>query len=70
MRKAGRGWVMPEQDARSVLRLIEERIGSSQIDVQHRHVLIRLREMIEDDLSSPEWSQPEMPSGQHRSEPD
>ena len=70
MRTARHGWVMPEEDARSMLRLIEERIRSSNIEVQHRHVLIRLREMIEDDLSSPEWSQPEMPSGQHRSEPD
>ena len=35
-----------------MLRLIEERIRSSQIAVQHRDVLIRLREMIEDDLTA------------------
>ncbi len=35
-----------------MLRLIEERIRSSQIAVQHRDVLIRLREMIEDDLAT------------------
>jgi hypothetical protein len=68
MRKARRGWVMPEPEARSMLRLIEERIRSSQIEVEHRGVLIRLRDMIEDDLAalrcdhgerSPEWQGPE-----------
>ena len=29
MRKARRGWVMPEEDARFMLRLIEERIRVS-----------------------------------------
>lgn len=53
-----------------MLRLIEKRIKSSDIQVQHRDVLIRLRAMIEDDLSSPEWSQPKMPSHQPHSEPD
>jgi hypothetical protein len=47
MRKARCGWTMPEEDARSMLRLIEERIRSSSIDVQHRDVLIRLRAIIE-----------------------
>jgi hypothetical protein len=70
MRTARRGWVMPEEDARSMLRLIEKRIKSSDIQVQHRDVLIRLRAMIEDDLSSPEWSQSKMPSHQPHSEPD
>ena len=50
MRKARRGWVMPEEDARSMLRLIEERIRSSVIRVESRGMLIRLRAMIEDDL--------------------
>ena len=71
MRKARRGWVMPEDDARSMLRLIEERIRSSDIRVEHRDVLIRLRDMIEDDLAalgcdhgekSPEWQSPEQGS--------
>src|SRR4051812_22698074 len=50
MRTARRGWTMPEEDARSMLRLIEERIRSSDIRVEHRDALIRLRAMIEDDL--------------------
>jgi len=50
MRKARRGWTMPEEDARSMLTMIEERIRSSNIQVEHRDVLIRLREMIEDEL--------------------
>ena len=70
MRKARRSWVMPEPEARSMLRLIEERIRSSDIQIEHRDVLIRLRAMIEDDLSSPEWSQSKMPSHQPHSEPD
>ena len=51
MRKARRGWTMPEEDARSMLRLIEERISSSDIRIEHRDVLIRLREYIQDDLA-------------------
>src|SRR4051812_49346924 len=45
MRKARRGWTMPEEDARSMLRLIEERIRSSGNRVEHRDALIRLRAM-------------------------
>ena len=45
---------IPEEDARSMLRLLEERIGSSDIQVEHRHALIRLRAMIEDDLAARE----------------
>jgi hypothetical protein len=56
MAKARRGWIMPEEDARSMLLLIEERIKSPRIDVGHRDALIRLRAMIEADLAkvSPE----------------
>jgi len=43
---------MLEDEARSMLRLIEKRIKSSDIQVQHRDVLIRLRAMIEDDLTA------------------
>ena len=50
MRKVRRGWTMLEEDAHSMLGLIEERIRSSDIRVEHRDVLIRLRAMIEDDL--------------------
>jgi hypothetical protein len=51
MRKK-RPWVMPDEDARSLLLQIEERIGSSEIEVQHRDVLIRLRSLIEEDLTT------------------
>jgi hypothetical protein len=43
---------MSEDDARSMLHQIEERIRSSEIEVQHRDVLIRLRSLIEEDLTS------------------
>ena len=43
---------MPEDDARSMLHQIEERIRSSEIEVQHRDVLIRLRSLIEEDLTT------------------
>jgi hypothetical protein len=69
MRTARRGWVMPEPEARSMLRLIEERIRSSQIEVEHRDVLIRLREMIEDDLAEPRRGPTDTPSHRLRSEP-
>src|SRR4051794_18470189 len=49
MRQARRGWTMPEEDARSMLMMIEERIRSSDIRIEHRDALIRLRAMIEDD---------------------
>jgi hypothetical protein len=62
MRKARRGWTMPEEDARSMLTMIEERIRSSDIQVEHRDVLIRLREMIEDELWALE-RQPGPPRG-------
>jgi hypothetical protein len=55
---------MPEEDARSMLRLIEKRIKSSDIQVQHRDVLIRLRAMIEDDLTA--VTQAGARSAQHR----
>ena len=70
MRKARRGWVMPEEDALSMLRLIEERIRSSQIKVEHRDVLIRLRDMIEDDLAEPASCQVEGLHDRPRSEPE
>ncbi len=60
---------MPEEDARSMLRLIEERIRSSGIQVQHRDVLIRLRAMIEDDLAEPRRCPTDTPSHRLRSEP-
>ena len=54
-----RAWVMPDEDARSLLQQIEERIRSSEIEVQHRDVLIRLRSLIEEDLASASRGDPE-----------
>ena len=50
MRKGRSGWTMPEDDARSMLLEIEERIKASNIEVRHRDALIRLRAIIEEDL--------------------
>ena len=52
MRQVRRGWTMPEEDARSMLMMIEERIRSSDIQIEHRDALIRLRAMIADDLTA------------------
>ena len=52
MRIARLGWTMPEEDARSMLLIIEERIRSSNIRIEHRDALIRFRAMIEDDLAA------------------
>jgi hypothetical protein len=45
-----RGWVMPEEDARDLIGLIEERLRSSRLDQKHHDVLVRLRSMLEEDL--------------------
>jgi hypothetical protein len=45
-----RGWIMPEADILSLLRLIDERISSAQIEVRHRDAQIRLRDILEGDL--------------------
>src|SRR3954464_8594981 len=50
MPKARRGWTMPDEDARSMLMMIEERREASGIQIEHRDALIRLRAMSEDDL--------------------
>ena len=65
MPKARRGWTMPDEDARSMLTMIEERIRASDIRVEHRDALIRLRAMIEDDLaiSEPGWGVGERTNG-------
>ena len=51
MRQRTRGWIMPEADMLSMLGLINERIRSPEIDVRHRDALIRLRDILEQDLS-------------------
>jgi len=50
---------MPVEDAQSMLQQIEERIRSSDIEVQHRDALIRLRSLIEEDLTSAVKGSPE-----------
>jgi hypothetical protein len=52
MRQRRRGWIMPEADMLSMLRLIEERVRSPEIDVRHRDALIRLRDILEQDLDT------------------
>jgi hypothetical protein len=56
MRSQRRGWTMPEEDMRSLLRLIEEKVRSSEIEVRHRDALIRL---LESDLAELEEVLPE-----------
>ena len=43
---------MPAEEARTLLQQIQEKIASSDIEVPHRDVLIRLRSMIEEDLEA------------------
>jgi hypothetical protein len=47
-----RAWTMPAEEARPFLQQIQEKIASSDIEVPHRDVLIRLRSIIEDDLEA------------------
>jgi hypothetical protein len=48
--RRSRAWTMPAEEARALLQLLEEKIASSNIQVEHRDVLIRLRSNIEEDL--------------------
>ncbi len=50
MHQRRRGWIMPEADMLSMLKLIDERVSSPEIDVRHRDALIRLRDTLEQDL--------------------
>jgi hypothetical protein len=51
MQQRTRGWVMPEADILSLLRLIDERVSSPKIEFRHRDILIRLRDILEEDLN-------------------
>jgi hypothetical protein len=51
MRRKSCGWFMPEADMLSMLRLIDEKIRSRVIDARHQDVLVRLREILENDLN-------------------
>lgn len=46
-----RGWIIPGSDMPSMLRMIDEKIRSQNIEVRHRDTLIRLREILESDLN-------------------
>ena len=54
-----RGWIMPEADILSLLRLIDERVSSLNIEVRHRDALIRLRDILEDDLKTYQLDEPQ-----------
>ena len=43
---------MPAEEARTFLQQIQEKVASSDIEVPHRDVLIRLRSIIEEDLEA------------------
>ena len=47
-----RAWTMPADEARTFLQQLQEKIASSEIEVIHRDVLIRLRSIIEEDLEA------------------
>ena len=47
-----KGWLMPAEDMRSMLQLIQEKISSSEIEARHRDVLIRLQSILESDLAA------------------
>jgi hypothetical protein len=51
MRPQTRGWIMPEADMVAMLRLIDEKIRLAEIETRHRDALIRLRELLENDLN-------------------
>ena len=47
-----RAWIMPADEARTFLQQLQEKIASSNIELTHRDVLIRLRSIIEEDLEA------------------
>ena len=51
MRQRARGWIMPKTDIVPLIRLIDERVSSPRIEVRYRDTLIRLRDILEDDLN-------------------
>jgi hypothetical protein len=58
MRQSARGWIMPEADIATLLRLIGERVSSPKIEVRHCDTLIRLRDILEDDLKTYRLDEP------------
>jgi hypothetical protein len=45
-------WVMSESDTFELLNAIEDRLTSARLDHQQRDMLVRLRSLLEDDLTS------------------
>ena len=43
-------WLMPHDEASGLIQLIEERIRTSEIEVRHRDVLVRLRSVLEEQI--------------------
>src|SRR5215212_4775797 len=52
MHKARHGWTMLEDDTRTMLRLMEERIRSAQRKMRYWDMLVRLRDHVEADLAA------------------
>jgi hypothetical protein len=48
-----RGWVMPEEDVRDFISLIDQRLRSSRLEQRHHDVLLRLWSILEDDRMKP-----------------
>ena len=44
-------WVMSESDTFELLNAIEDRLTSARLDHQQRDMLVRLRSLLEDDLT-------------------
>jgi hypothetical protein len=43
-------WFMPQDEARSMIQLIEAKICTSEIEVRHRDALVRLRSVLEEQI--------------------
>jgi len=43
-------WLMPQDEARSMIQLIEAKIRTSEIEVRHRDALVRLRSVLEEQI--------------------
>jgi hypothetical protein len=54
MRSRHKGWIVPNEEIPTLLQQIEAKIASSGINLQQRDTLIRLRFMLEEDLSEAE----------------
>jgi hypothetical protein len=43
-------WFMPQDEARSMIQLIEAKVRTSEIEVRHRDALVRLRSILEEQI--------------------